>query len=520
MASVASRRPAIAGASARVRPVALPAALLLGVSALSLWLRTLTLGKAFWMDEALTLGIATEPFGDIPGALRGDGSPPLYYALLHVWASAFGDGMAATQALSLVFAMLAIPAGLWAGWSLFGRRAGLITAAFAALNPYLTLYADETRMYALMVLLSILATAAFVHAFVYRRRGYVPAFAVLLAAMLYTHNWGFFFGAGCTVAVLACLLLSDEQRPLLRDALLGFGGTALLYAPWLPTLLYQSAHTAAPWLNPPRLGTPVQIGKDLLGGSGATVALLLAGGSGVATLFRRRPRPRERTAVIALLLIPVGTLVVGWVFSHISPAWTTRYLGVILGPLFLLGALGLSRAGRLGIIALCIVLAFWAIPRTFDPKNKSNAKDLARDVKRQLHPGDLVVVTQPEQTPLLRYQIGPGPTYASVLGRHPNPSVMDWRDGMKRMRASRPATQLEPLLARVPRGGKVVLVRPAPSKSDDWDAPWTRLVRRRSAQWFAALERDPRFRRTAVVPYAFRLSTRIGVHGAVYTRVS
>ena len=71
---------------------------------------------------------------------------------------------------------------------------------------------------------------------------------------------------------------SEERGALLRDALLGFGGAALLYFPWLPTLLYQVAHTGAPWLNSPRFGAPVQISKSLLGGGTVTIALVLAGG--------------------------------------------------------------------------------------------------------------------------------------------------------------------------------------------------------------------------------------------------
>ena len=62
--------------------------------------------------------------------------------------------------------------GLWAGWSLFGRRAGLICAALCAVNPFLTGYAQETRMYSLMLVLSLLATAAFLHVFAFGRRGW------------------------------------------------------------------------------------------------------------------------------------------------------------------------------------------------------------------------------------------------------------------------------------------------------------------------------------------------------------
>ncbi len=36
--------------------------------------------------------------------------------------------------------------------------------------------------------------------------------------------------------------------------------------------------------------------------------------------------------MLTALSIGVATLAVAWLFSQVSPAWTTRYLGVALGP--------------------------------------------------------------------------------------------------------------------------------------------------------------------------------------------
>ena len=111
----------------------------------------------------------------LDAVLRQDGSPPLYYALLHVWMAAFGRTETATHALSLVFALATVPAGLWLGRTLFGVRVGWTCAVLCALNPLLSAYAQETRMYSLVALLSLLVSGAFVHVFVYRRRGYRAA---------------------------------------------------------------------------------------------------------------------------------------------------------------------------------------------------------------------------------------------------------------------------------------------------------------------------------------------------------
>ena len=111
------------------------------LTAISAYLRTKYLSGQFWEDEAITTGIASHSLSAIPGVLRHDGSPPLFYLLLHVWISVFGASESATHALSLVFGLLCIPAGMWAGWSLFGRRAGLYMAVLCAFSTFLTAYA-------------------------------------------------------------------------------------------------------------------------------------------------------------------------------------------------------------------------------------------------------------------------------------------------------------------------------------------------------------------------------------------
>jgi mannosyltransferase len=523
VASVASRPRALPKVGSLPNSFVLPAAAVLGLFAVSLFLRTNSLGESLWMDEGLSIGIASQPLFDIPGVLRMDGSPPLYYMLLSVWMDVVGNGPAETQGLSVAIALVSIPGGLWAGWSLFGRRAGLICATLCAVNPFLTAYAQETRMYSMMLVLSLLATAAFLHVFAFGRRRYLPLFFGLLALMLYTHNWGLFLAAGMTCALVPCWYVSENRHSFWRDALIGFGGAGLLYLPWLPTLLHQIQHTGAPWLNPPNFGAPIQITRSLLGGGTPTVALILAGGSGIAALIQRRVDDKERTAILAAIVITFGTLAVAWLFSQVSPAWTTRYLGVILGPMLLVGALGLARAGHLGLVALVIIVGVWAIPRSYGLENKSNASDLRKAVVPELREGDLVLSMQPEQGPLLAYHLedlggAPELRFGSPLGAVENDRVMDWTDGYDKMKSATPAKELDPLLASLPSGGRVLIVHPVTSRADDWDAPWTELVRRRGAQWGAALAADERFELVDAVPPFYRRATRIGVRGVLYEK--
>jgi mannosyltransferase len=118
-------------------------ALLVVLLAISAYLRTKYIGGQFWMDEAITTGIASHSLSAIPGILRHDGNPPLYYMLLHLWMSAFGSSESETHSLSALFGLLTVPVGMWAGWTLFGRRAGLLAAVLFAFNAWFTTYAQE-----------------------------------------------------------------------------------------------------------------------------------------------------------------------------------------------------------------------------------------------------------------------------------------------------------------------------------------------------------------------------------------
>jgi hypothetical protein len=497
----------------------------IALMAISAYVRTRAIGGSFWMDEGLSVGISSHALTDIPGVLRQDGSPPLYYMLLHVWMDAFGRSETAVHWLSLSAALLTIPSAMWAGWSLWGKRAGYCGAVICALLPFLTAYGEEARMYSLMALLALLTTASFLHAFVYRRRGYIAAFAIGQALMLYTHSWGIFYGVGAFLALayLWWAAAAEDRRGLLKDGAIAFGAAAILYLPWVPTLLYQAAHTGAPWANKPRFGVPIQIARDVLGGYGPAVALLLVGGFGIAVLLgaQKARDDRERLSVWVLLGIAIITLGLAWGLSQLSPAWASRYFAAIVGPLILLAALGLSRAGKLGLVALAVLCVFWIKPTQYVDGYKSDVRDIGAEVGAQMRPGDLVLVGQPEQTPLVWYYMPGGLRYANTDGGAvSDPRYQDWVDALDNLEAAQPDRVLPPLLANLRPGQKVLFVRPLTEGVENWRAPWTQLVRRRSAQWGAILAGDTTLRQIQVAPQFYRGASTVGNSAVLYEKTA
>lgn len=503
---MASRRPPADWARSVASTRLLDAGALLLLIGLSLLLRTNRLEVSFWLDEGLSVGIASHPLLDIPGILVQDGSPPLYYMLLHLWTDLIDDRVVDIHWFSVMFAVACVPVAWWTGVSVFDRRTGWVFAVLVALCPFLTTYAQEARMYALVALLGIAAMGFFLNAYLRGRRGFRIPFGLALALLVYTHNWGLFLGLAFAISVAimwTALPNGDPGRArLLKDALVGFGIAAVLYLPWLPTLLKQLQHTGAPWSDRPSFHTLVHAPDLVLGGFEGTVVLLLAAGAGIAAAWKA-DRFDRRVVIPILLVLTVVPVLVPWLASQVSPAWATRYLAIAVGPLLLLGAVGLRRAGRLGLAGGVLLFVVWI--GFSAPSWKTNVAEVSGTLSPQLERGDLVVVTQPEMVPVLSYYIRDNIdphelTFATPLGVTPDLGITDWRDGVERFDKASATTELIPLLDKLPVGARILLIEPIFATESRWKAPWTSRVLDRSIEYEGIMRGDPRLELDAIVP--------------------
>ena len=496
---------------------------LLVLLVISAFIRTRTLSGQLWFDEAGAVGLASHPLGSLLGAVHRAGAAPLYYLLLHVWISLFGSGVSATHGFSLVLGLLTIPVAMWTGWSVAGRRAGIFAAVLFAFSSFLTRYAEETQPYELMVLLGLLATAGLLHAFVYRRRAYLWLFGVCLALMLYTQGTALLYWLGAAAAlVLVWRSLPDRRAGFVRDAALCFGGAAIVFVPWLPTAIDQIAHATSPWHYIPLMGATVP--SQLLGSERIDVTLLVCVIIAVAPLVTRaRRRTPEAAMFWAVIAIPAVALAAARIGGFFIPIWAWRYFAPVVGPLLLLGALGTARARVVGVAAIIFCVVFLANAGSFAPAYKSDMRDVAAEMSPRLHPGDLVVVSQPEQAPLAWYYLPAGLRFASTLGRISDPSVMNWTGAMGRLQGANPRATLRTLVASLKPGQQLLYVRPLTEGAKNWKSAWPALVRRRSAQWGQLLQ-DQRANGTlkpvATAPHNYRGACCVADNAVLYVKTA
>ena len=475
-------------------PVARDVLALAGVLVVLAFLWGRQRGVVYWHDEGISIGIASHPLAELPRLLRQDGSPPLYYAILHFWMRAFGSAEAATHLLSLLFSLGTVGAAWWAGRSLFGRRVGWFFVALAAINPFLAFYANETRMYSMVVFLTTLLTASFVHAFVYRRRRYLVLFSVSLALLLYTHNWALFLAFGAVAAVGVCAVFADDRRRLLTDAALCFAAAGAAYVPWLPSLLYQRAHTGAPWAPRPTLLEARDQLAGLVGGFAVVAAVGLAGGAALVALVRQ-VRTRTAVSLMVLAVLPLVGLGTAWAISRGSSVWAFRYLGIALPAVLLVAAVALAAGGRMAVAAIAVAAVLSApVAVKTPPERKSNIRTTTERVAPYLRGGDLVIVGDDGAVPLLSHYLPPGLRFATTEGLVANERVSDQREYVERLRNSRLHSAIPALVDELPVGGRILLVVPNYEQTrHDW-VVFLRLLLQRSGEVKAMLLQDQRLR--------------------------
>ncbi|MBI5876344.1 MAG: glycosyltransferase family 39 protein [Chloroflexi bacterium] len=190
---------------------------------------------SFWSDEGISVLRAQL---DIPALLANLPAEhvPLYFVSLHYWMGVAGEGDFAVRFFSLWFSVLAVPLAYRLGLAATGQRAvAWLAALLLAVNPLQIWYAQEARMYSLLVALVAGAAWALLAAVASRRsrRSWI-AFALLMAAGLYTH----FFAALALAALgLWSALVWWRDRRSWRVFGVGYGLLGVLCLPWLPRAL-------------------------------------------------------------------------------------------------------------------------------------------------------------------------------------------------------------------------------------------------------------------------------------------
>jgi 4-amino-4-deoxy-L-arabinose transferase-like glycosyltransferase len=221
---------------------------LAGVTILAAILRFATItDQSYWLDESQAAHELHLSFGAMWGAWNAnEWNPPLYFVLAWPWAKLFGTGEAGLRAFSALIGVAVVPITYLCGRELVSRRAGLVAAGFAAVNPFMIWYSQEAREYMLLVALSGLSILFFARAWRHASARNVTLWGVVSGLALLTQYFAAFLVAAEALALL--------YRARSRYTLGAVGALTLIEIALIPHALPNLTRTA-PWI----VGVPLSL---------------------------------------------------------------------------------------------------------------------------------------------------------------------------------------------------------------------------------------------------------------------
>ena len=387
---------------------------------------------SLWADEGSFLNAIAAPTwcGMIQFLRTHESHPPLFYMVMRGWLQIAGENDRRLMLVPIIFAVAMVPVIYAVGRSLFGERVGLIAAGLAAVSPQLTEHSSQIRPYGLLYIAAVISAGSLVRCLTSRTRTSWTLFVIATTAMLYTHNWAWMIVAGEGIAVLYVVhrSSSEERTRLIRNCLVALFAVFVLYAPWLPSLVFQSRHAGHGSVPIERLSEYIgfivlsvfrmlealvigRLGEKRVVAVAGLIAALAA--TILMTLFYRSwPDKASKDSILAtalnrlraaiLLRIALFSLVAALIVSPFNNLILPRGV-VTVAPLLLLAAarwfdmliarrMGLNQA-RIGAIICCFAVVAACVENTsLISRPRSNVGQIANTVRMGEHSNDLLIV--------------------------------------------------------------------------------------------------------------------------------
>jgi uncharacterized membrane protein len=362
-------------------------------------------GKSLWYDELQSVTFSSLSVQELIRTLHTfDTHPPLYYIQLHFWLL-LGNSDWWIKLNSVVWSVLTLVMIFLLSKDLFNSKLALVASLVFAVSPLAVFYAQEARMYSLLMFLGV-GSFYFFRRFVENQN-----WLYLIGALLFTEGFLYSHGAGFMILVSLCayvvvLVLLESRFRRWRVALkvgLAFLVMVILY---IPELRAASSIFVGVTLKP-NLNDVVSTLFILLGGvynhptwvEWIVIPLIMVGV--LACLLRNRG---GRVVVLAFIIAP---MVFCFVVSYlIRPIWLYRTLAYIVPFLSIAIAFivvqiipSLMR-GRVGqpwvksglIFATTLVLLFSTILQQTTFSYPWHIRDAARFIQSVAQKGDVVYV--------------------------------------------------------------------------------------------------------------------------------
>ncbi|HVF47453.1 MAG TPA: hypothetical protein VNA17_07800 [Pyrinomonadaceae bacterium] len=343
-----------------------------------------------WFDEIFSVHAAEHSWDTILSFIAADLiHPPLFYILLKLWTTTGGEGIYWLRLLPVILSVLAVFPFLALCRELdLSFRIRLLALFLFAVNGSLIKYAQEVRMYSLLLCLSLFSIWLFTRCM--NRKGGVIPLVIVSILLVYTHYFGWLV-IGAEAAAVALL---HRQRWRQMAAIVAVTVTA--FVPWVWMIIEASASGSGlgqniGWMSRPGLR---QIGTFLLNlvepayhqMSSAEpvsyflvsipIALCIAAAGVIYIAGNRQDRSHGRPVYLLALVTGVPTvaaLAASWLLPY--SIWGTRHLIIVFAPWAILASVILVSVQQVWLRRSLIALAIGASGFGFLARPERNAQE-------------------------------------------------------------------------------------------------------------------------------------------------
>jgi len=337
---------------------------------LRLWRLT---DSCLWFDEIFSIHAAEYDWRNLFWFVAQDLiHPPLFYVLLKIWIAIGGESLFWLRFFPVFFSSAAIiPFVLLCRQLKLSLPTVALSLTFFAVNGSLIKYAQEVRMYSLLLCVGLVSIWLFVR-FLNLGKGF--SFLILVNILLvYSHYFGWLIVAS---EVLAVVILARERlkQISLMFVITLFGFAPWLYAVWQASKINSNVGQNIGWMSKPNLLSIFQFVFDLFepiyfqnsNRDAPAIFLItlpiLAVGLIVFGLYLadwKNETVIEKRNFFLPLIFTVAPVALAFAASWILPysIWGTRHLIIAFAPFAILMAIAFSttKFRSLKFAGLCVI---------------------------------------------------------------------------------------------------------------------------------------------------------------------
>ena len=367
-----------------------------------------------WFDEAYSVGLVRQPWGNLFISAINDVHPILYYVLLKLYSLIFGDSVIALRIFSV------IPVVILAIFSFvkirkeFGDRVSFYFNLLLLILPVTMHYGSQIRMYSLAMLFVVITAVYAYLAYKNNKKKDWVIFAIASICSAYTHYFALF-----TIGIINILLLFfiiKEKKELKKRWFIYAVIQIILYIPGILIFLLQATRVAGGfWIsvNYPDIITQIiefffldsiNSGLPSIFGLFIVIYMILR----VHKLYledRKKIRPVTIALTTAGLVILV-TLLISFVRAVFIPRYMLPMLGLFIFAFAYVLSIEKSRLIKIIICVGLISLTIWNGITLWNKSYSAENKVPIDAVKSEIQPNDIFVYTTvgPSSTMALEFK--------------------------------------------------------------------------------------------------------------------